>query len=169
MKTIDYFLSGRKIYCDLDGVLVDLNKSIKTLTGYKDYTEAEAQLGKRELHKLFSNQDSNFWGDMEWLPDSQKLWSIICKYDAQILSSTGGVITAHSGKRLWCRRNLGSKTVVHLVDRSSDKAKMYASDNCILIDDLECNIKEWNDRGSKSIYFKNVDDAIDDLRKIGVF
>ena len=65
-----------QFYCDMDGVLVDMDGGFKKISGGMLPKEYEAKNGKNSFWAIV-NQHPNFWVDLEPLPDAKVLWSYI--------------------------------------------------------------------------------------------
>lgn len=49
-----------------------------------------------------------------------------------------------------------------------EKTKFCSGKNCILIDDYEKNIREWEAAGGSGILFTSAEEAREELEKIGI-
>ena len=130
-------MENYKIYCDMDGVLVDFIKGYFELTG-KDIT------GQYHSDKNFwepiDAAGLDFWVNLEWTPDGKALWDYIKKYNPELLSSPSRENDSRVGKRLWVKRELPGS---HLILRSASKKQEFANPESILIDDRPSNIEQW--------------------------
>jgi hypothetical protein len=156
------------IFCDLDGVLVDLDKGVKQLTGGLGYGDYAKTKGHDAMWALINQGGSIWWATLPWTPNGKKLWNFIKTYKPTILSAgskrNSGDI-AIKGKKEWCFKNLGSTTDVIVTDSASGK-QAYAKPNYILIDDFDRNIEEWKAAGGIGILHKDVDQTIHELNQI---
>lgn len=157
-----------KLYCDLDGVLVDFNKGISQLTGGLDFETYVKSRGYAALWKLVNSHGSIWWSTLPWTSDGKQLWNFIRNNNVIILTAgsvrnTGDI--AVKGKKEWVHKNLGGNVPVIVSDSSKDKHK-YSQKNHILIDDLETNINEWRSAGGIGILHKNTNDTINQLNAI---
>lgn len=151
-----------KIYCDMDGVLVDFIKGYFELTG-KDIS------GEFHTDKTFwdpiNTGGVDFWVDLEWTPDGKQLWDYIKKYDPELLSSPSRANDSRVGKRLWVKRELPDS---HLILRSASKKQEFANPNTILIDDRPSNIEQWKDAGGITILHTSAKDTIKQLKQLNL-
>ena len=159
--------SDLKIYCDLDGVLVDFLGAFRQLSGGKDWNDALRDLGFEEVWHLINHGGSAWWENLEWLSDGHKLWEFIRQFNPIILSAgatsrTGNL--AQIGKKAWCARELGGSIEVIVADRGTDK-KYWAKPGYILIDDLEENILVWKSRGGIGIHHQDALRTISELKQ----
>lgn len=157
-----------KIFCDLDGVLVDFDKSVKQLTGGIGFDEYVKLKGHSELWKMINSHGSMWWETLPWKEDGKVLWNFLKNKDITILTAgsrrnTGDI--AEKGKKEWCFKNLGADIKVIVTASSKDK-QQHAKPNYILVDDLESNIQEWNNAGGTGILHRNSAQSINVLRKI---
>ena len=125
-----------------------------------DYERAKSEYkGKEE--DIWHQKE--YWMNMKWMPDGEKLWNIIKKYNPIVLSSPGRMTNYEviKGKDKWVNEELGKDTK-RLFE--VDKAK-YAKDNHILIDDKESNIDEWVKEGGIGILHKNAQNTLAQLKE----
>ena len=122
-----------KIYCDMDGVLVDFDKGYKELTG----TEASFDTPKEEFWAPIQKAGAEFWIKLQWMPDGKQLWEFIKPYNPQLLSAPSKDESSKIGKFVWVKRNVpGTKLIL----RSAERKQEFATPNSILIDDRADNI-----------------------------
>ena len=152
-----------KIYCDMDGVLVDLLGSIKRHLG-------TTKLNQGILDDFFNSeagQGTEFWADAGWESGGKQLWKYIKQYDPHILSACPSVcnkdIKVIKGKTVWCQKNLKiDPSKVHIVQRREKKD--FAKKDVILIDEHSKNIREWEAAGGTGVVHKNVNSTIKELK-----
>ena len=161
-----------KIFCDLDGVLADIDKKIKEI--YSEYTRdmyiTDSKVRKSIWRAIsqYQKDGGEFWYDLDMLPDAMVLWDYISKYpDTEILTATGDPMF-NSGKQKvrWVKEKLGN-VKVNLSRNSADKAK-FAAPNHILIDDAEKSIVPWNAAGGIGILHTSATDTISKLKELGL-
>jgi len=151
-----------KIYCDLDGVLIDFAKGYHKLTGI-DITGTFHNDTK--FWDPINSAGYDFWINLEWLPDGKEMWSYIEKYKPDILSAPSRENASRVGKFDWVKRELPG---VRLILRTMKNKKEFASPNSILIDDNISNITDWKNAGGIAIHHKSADDTIKKLKKLGL-
>lgn len=156
-----------KIYCDLDGVLVDLHGKLSQLYGvqlsngpdFADYFYAF-------VDKLTKDERIEFWSLLPPTQDCFNLWNHIKNKEPYILTSCSDSIEAMIGKIKWCETNLKiSKDRVICVQNSRVK-RYFSRKNLILIDDLQSNIVDWNAWGGTGILHKKSEETIRILNSI---
>jgi 5'(3')-deoxyribonucleotidase len=190
MKTFKEYNKKPIIMIDLDGVLVDLNKGVKGLTGGPDLNAWKAreksiaakkgqvpqEMSKQTLHNMITDAGPKFWADLPWMKDGKKLWGFLMKNHIEV-----HVLSAYrkpkndpkgfskKGKVVWVSRHLKlSSAKTHLVLR--DQKKNYVSfkgQQCILIDDYPKNIGEFKGQGGTGILHTSAAKTISQLKKLG--
>ncbi len=151
-----------KIYCDMDGVLVDFNKGYYELTG----VDLEGRhLNDTNFWDPINKAGYDFWINLKWMPDGKKLWSHIEKYGPELLSAPSRQNDSRVAKHDWVKRELPG---VHLILRSAKNKKEFAAKNHILIDDRVDNIMDWVGAGGIGILHKNAKDTIEQLHDLGL-
>ena len=154
-----------KIYCDMDGVLVDFNKRFGELSAWGPEKFIEKN-GLNEFWELIDGRGVGFWVGMEWMEDGKELWSLLKEnFEVELLSSPSRAENSRLGKRLWVRNHkLGVKLNLEY-SRSKHK---YAAPNHILIDDRKDNIEDWESKGGVGILHTSTENTIECLRKKGI-
>jgi 5'(3')-deoxyribonucleotidase len=149
-----------RIFCDLDGVLVDFNQGYKDLTGIelnKDEHRSDAQ-----FWSPIEKAGYDFWINLKWLSDGHDLWDHISKYNPTILSAPSTQNDSRVGKVDWVNRELPG---VPLILRSAKHKKDFASPNSILIDDRKDNIDGWIGNGGEGIVHTSAAETIKTLKE----
>jgi hypothetical protein len=150
-----------KIYCDMDGVLVDFDKGYEELTGKK----ASFDTPKEEFWEPISKAGAAFWIKLQWMPDGKQLWDYIKPYNPDLLSAPSREESSKIGKFTWVKRNLpGTKLIL----RSAERKQEFATPNSILIDDRADNIQRWKDAGGIGIVHTSAADTIQQLKDLGL-
>ncbi len=156
-----------KIFCDMDGVLVDLLGSIKKYLG-------KSKLNQKLIDNFFyqdAGPNAEFWAECGWEAGGKQLWKYIKSHKPQILSACPSVCNKDEnvikGKVQWCQNNLDiSKSQVNVVQRR--EKKNFAGKNIILIDDHKKNIREWENAGGTGVLHINTNSTIKQLKGLGV-
>ena len=78
-----------------------------------------------------------------------------------------GIPTAGEDKIKWMRRMLSEDIVVNIVIREQ-KPEFCTGKDCILIDDLERNIKEWEAEGGTGIRHVSPEETLRQLKEMGL-
>jgi|TARA_R110002153_G_scaffold220289_1_gene372753 hypothetical protein len=156
-----------KIYCDMDGVLTDFQSRFEHFSGMSP-KEYENKYNTAAFWNLIDVEVGvSFWSDMNWMPQGQKLWQFIEKYNPELLTSPSKDNNSRLGKKLWVKNNL--TPLPNVIFSYSEDKQRYADTNAILIDDKKSNINEWTARGGIAIRCKdgNVDHVIEKLKQLG--
>lgn len=152
-----------KIYCDMDGVLVDFEKGYYELTGLDIAGEWHTT---PEFWNPINEMGEKFWINLDWMKDGKRLWKYIEEYYPVLLSSPSrNGYGSRKGKDTWVKRELPG--VPLLLEYSKNKKK-HAKPNSILIDDRESNINDWIESGGIGILHKDFDTTIESLQKYGL-
>jgi nicotinamide mononucleotide adenylyltransferase len=150
-----------KIYCDMDGVIVDFDKGYKELTG----RDASFDIPKEEFWAPISKAGAPFWIKLKWMPDGKQLWDYIKGYNPELLSAPSREESSKMGKRIWVKRELpGTKLIL----RQAERKQEFATPNSILIDDRADNIQRWKDAGGIGIVHTSAADTIQQLKDLGL-
>jgi hypothetical protein len=163
-----------KVYCDLDGVLVDFNRGFKRLDANEDKlspTEYEEKYGLEKMWSIIDDEGESFWANLRWKKDGRALWDYIRRYDPIILSSPSRSKSSIEGKMKWIKRNLGinqsepTKSSKKWEDDSRIilsryKYKFAKGPTDILIDDTREKIDKWVDAGGTGVLHTDSTDSI---------
>ena len=163
-----------QIYCDMDGVLVDLIAGATKILGY-DFSKRYGYVsGKHELWDKLA-EEKMFWAELPPMPDMKQLWGFISTFQPNILTAVPAVRLvwdppAGIQKAMWCEKNLGiSRDRVYAVQRRDKKLFAKSSDGRpnVLIDDHQNNIQEFKSAGGIAIHHTSASNSIAELEKIG--
>jgi 5'(3')-deoxyribonucleotidase len=159
-----------KIYIDLDGVLADFTRGIKELCGIEPINQAHKKEGDDDIMWAAVKKVDHFYDKLELMPGAAEMFTILSsKYDVEILSgipkARRGIHTAGEDKISWVHRLLSKDIKVNIVYRNEKKNYVTGPD-CILIDDLPKNIREWNEAGGTGILFTSVENTLAEIERI---
>ena len=140
-----------QVYCDMDGVLVNLYKGIHTVIG-------NTNPSKEQMNAFFysdAGTSTAFWANLPWQRDGKALWKQLQRYNTHILSACpsicGDDAAVIKGKKMWCKTNLGIDTSrIHVVQRRQKKD--FAKEGVILVDDNRKTCAEFSSAGGIGIY-----------------
>ena len=153
------------VYCDMDMVLCNFMKKADEVTG-GNFVTAD----KTQRWKDISNT-KNFWADLEWMPGAKRIYRMIIKYDAHILSAYSAKDpSSKNGKMKWLSKNTEFRRGnIHLVTRAQKQAfaKNAQGEPNVLIDDYIKNIKEWEEKGGIGIHHTSVPRTLGELKRLG--
>lgn len=164
-----------QFYCDMDGVLVDMDGGFKKISDGLLPKEYEAKNGKNSFWKIV-NQHPNFWIELEPLPDAKILWDYVTK---TFKTPPPVVLSAGQGERIkeqktaWIRKHIDPSVQVIIATSGINKSKyiINGSDDTlthILLDDTDKNIDAWQNSGDRRIALlhKNAGDSIKLIQSI---
>lgn len=151
-----------KIYCDMDGVLVDFEKGYLKLTGHQ--LDGEHR-NDTNFWDPINEAGYDFWINLEWMKDGKELWNYIEKYKPELLSAPSRQNDSRIAKHHWVDKELPG---VPLILRSAKHKKDFAGPNNILIDDRVDNINGWVESGGVGILHTSTEKTISELKKFGI-
>tara|TARA_R110001606_G_scaffold69163_1_gene158021 strand:- start:301 stop:987 length:687 start_codon:yes stop_codon:yes gene_type:complete len=184
-----------QVYCDMDGVLVDLIEGIiqnvqetvkitkpeekealmKILTSGREWSEFEtSDEGKKALQYIFSllGDDVDFWASLPAMPDAQQLWDFVNPLGCHILSAPWDDDSAR-GKRIWTSSLSGhlnpppQQSRVVLTKQKDKYAKnLETGAPNVLIDDMDRYLGPWAAAGGIGIKHVSAANSIAELQKI---
>ena len=153
-----------KLYCDMDGVLVDFERGYNDLTG-KQTPGVDSTYDKNDFWSSITKAGAKFWADLNWMSDGKQLWNYIKQYNPKLLTAPSREQSSEIGKQEWVDNNLPGTPVVF--KQAKDK-KDLAEPNAILIDDRKDNIQQWIDAGGIGIRHTSTELTVKQLQKLGL-
>ena len=88
------------IYCDMVQVICDFIGGYEKLTGL-DFAEVTRKIGGTLI-----TGKKDFWATLDWITGSQRMWNLINKYNANILSAYSNRDgNSRKGKTQWLKKN----------------------------------------------------------------
>ena len=150
------------LYCDLDGVLADLEG------GYKRAFGIETNKTLDNIDWALVNTVPNFFESIPLMKDAPSLWSSIAPHRPVILTGAPKELfeEASANKREWVRRHIGDHVEVRCC-RSSEKSK-HCKPGDVLIDDWEKYRDRWVKAGGLWVTHVDASKTIFVLRAMGV-
>lgn len=164
-----------QFYCDMDGVLVDMDGGFKKISGGLSPKDYETKNGKNSFWKIV-NQYPNFWIELEPLPDAKVLWDYIKETfedPLPVVLSAGQGDRIKEQKTAWIRKHIDPSVQV-IIAASGIRKPQYVIGGTdpnithILLDDTDKNITAWENSGDKRIALlhKNAADSIKLIKSI---
>lgn len=150
-----------KLYCDMDGVIVDFEDGYEKLTGKN--IKGNHTKGDGDFWQPITDAGVKFWANLEWMSDGKELWKFIKQFNPKLLSAPSREESSRTGKAKWVEKNiLGTELILKY---AKEKQKL-AEPNAILIDDRADNIQQWKDAGGIGILHTSTQDTISKLKII---
>lgn len=159
-----------RIFCDMDGVLVDFDKGYEDLTGlhtkHADVQDSNDFWNKfREGLKEKNIGEFEYWSRLDWMSDGKQLWNYIKQYNPYVLTAPSRDPQSREGKRAWAERLDNMKNIYF---KAAAFKSEYAAPNRILIDDRADTIEKWRKNGGIGILHTSAQDTIEQLKKLGL-
>lgn len=177
-----------KIFCDLDGVLVDFDtaaqRALNTSRKPKDLPPNVLWAGVARTPSFYVNAP--------WMRDGKKLWETIKHLNPDILTGVPTFKKAREDKAAWCRRELGVATnhvdmagkkkahevvagrrkngdgIVNVITCWSRNKHCESGDRAVLIDDRDSLKQAWVAKGGIFIHHTKTSTTLAELRRLGI-
>jgi len=157
---------------DMDGVLVDIDKGFKKLSGgfsprnFKDapMCGGDEKIARKKFWKLISSVP-DFWVNLDPMPDAMVLWNYVKKKytnPAPVVLSAGQGTGILNGKTQWIKTHIGQNITVILAPGGIKKPQFVIDQpntRHILVDDTPKNIDAWNAAGENYLAILHRDAA----------
>ena len=154
-----------KIYCDMDGVLVDF------MGGIMQTLNISREPNQKEIETFLSTLEGSsvdWWANLEWQEGGKQLWSVLKELNVEILTACPDQCnmqpSVKKGKKIWCKDNLKMSSGINVTTRKG-KTKFVAPSH-ILIDDYIKNINEWKRAGGIGIHYRTPKQTAKELKDI---
>ncbi len=166
----------KKIYFDMDGVLADFERGVKELCHMDPPSQNSNEDKKVQDDEMWTRikDTDNFYDKLELMPGAKEMFDAVyekygekCEILTGIPKAKRGIVTAGEDKEKWVKRLLSDVIKVNIVYRE-EKPKYCFGKDCILIDDMEKNIKEWENMGGTGVQNINALDTIKKLKDLGI-
>lgn len=167
-------MNVKKIYLDMDGVLADFDRGVIELLGRVPLKQGIST--REEDDELYEamRQIDHFYGRLEPMEGAKKLFNTISnKYGDKCEILTGvpnprrGIEQASSDKIEWVKRYLSDSVVCNTV-RRVEKIQFCTGKDCILIDDFDWNINDWENAGGTGILYTDCESTLNKLKEFGI-
>ena len=175
-----------EIYCDMDGVLVDFElgvieyittalvegraEELKEKIG-RDYITTDDLAGPTKNNDIRDymykelQHNADFWENLPWMPNGQRLWEVLAPHNPNILTTPMGY-GSEIGKQAWIDNNLNPPP--KKVFMSKEKY-LWANNKSILIDDFTKNTIPWEEHDGIALLYKDseIEKTLSRLRELG--
>ncbi len=165
-----------KIYFDMDGVLADFERGVKEICGITPPSQngGEHEPGYDDEMWDAIKKTPHFYDYLELMPGAKDMFdAVYSKYGNKCEILTGipkprrGIVNAAEDKKTWVKRLLSEDIIVNVVFRE-EKPQFCHGKGCILIDDMEKNIREWTDMGGTGIVNVSADKTMGRFKELGI-
>lgn len=162
----------KKIYFDMDGVLADFDGGVEKLCGIPRANQDVKDEARDTKLWAGVKMIPHFYDKLEPLEDGMKLFNTLyeqygdrCEILTGIPKPHRGIETAGEDKKSWCKRLLPQGIKVNIVYKEQKKEFCKGKD-CILIDDLKANIKDWECSGGSGVLYIGYVDAMSKVEEV---
>lgn len=153
-------------YVDMDGVLADMEKGFKELSGGLSPKEYEVKNGKGSFWKLIASKPT-FWTELEPMPDAKILWDYIkknFKNPQPVLLSAGQGAKIIQQKTEWAHKHIDPNVKVIIASAGIKKPEYIIPHTGkrvthVLVDDTQKNIDAWDNPSIHRVAIKHKDAA----------
>lgn len=159
---------------DIESALEYYNINIRGMAPKKAKRSA-----KGRFWKPFQG-DSDWWANLEWMPDGQELWNYLVELkqndkidELNILSSPSSDPACEVGKREWLSKN-GVERDANQIVIKTNKWEEATDSNDILIDDTEKKLygagdkPGWETVGGTGVLHTDTSNTIKQLKELGL-
>jgi 5'(3')-deoxyribonucleotidase len=169
-------LQVEKVYFDMDGVLADFERGVKEILGLNppDQNAKHHKPGDDDEMWEAIKKVTHFYDYLELMPGAKEMFDAVyerygdrCEILTGIPKPKRGVVNAADDKKKWVRRLLSENVKVNIVYRE-EKPKYCTGKGCILIDDMQRNIRDWNEMGGTGIVNVSAEATMAKLRELQV-
>ena len=166
----------KKIYFDMDSVLADFERGVRELCRMEPPSQNDKHCNPADDDEMWRRikQHEHFYDELELMPGAKEMFDALyekygdkCEILTGIPKAKRGITYAGEDKVKWVRRLLSADVKVNIVYRE-DKPKYCTGKDCILIDDMEKNISEWNAMGGTGIVNVSAEETMKVLKEMGV-
>lgn len=165
-----------KIYFDMDGVLADFERGVKEICGVTPPSQnaKHHKLGEDDEMWERIRETKHFYDYLELMPRAKEMFDAVYgKYGKRCEILTGipkprrGIVNAGEDKKIWVHRLLSEDIKVNIVFRE-EKTQYCTGKGCILIDDMQRNIRDWIAMGGTGIVHISAEETIRQLKEMDV-
>ena len=165
-----------KIYFDMDGVLADFERGVKEICGDTPPSQNAKHHKPGEDDEMWERirETKHFYDYLELMPGAKEMFDAVygrygnrCEILTGIPKPKRGIVNAGEDKKIWVRRLLAEDIKVNIVFRE-EKPQYCTGKGCILIDDMERNIRDWKAMGGTGILHISAESTMWQLRELEI-
>jgi hypothetical protein len=154
------------VFLDCDGVLGNFDAHCVALFG-----KTPTELGDVELWRLVQEDSAKFWLEMPVMAGAYELMEVAkphnvtvltgCPYDVNDRDRICGHAERHKAE--WIAAKFGDVPVITCF--SKHKPLHMKAPRDILVDDFIANVKKWQKAGGRTVWYRDAEQAIADLKR----
>jgi hypothetical protein len=149
------------LFLDCDGVLADFDLGARMLLGTSP-KEFEARHGIGAFWKRLARH-GNFYGDLEQMPDAQRLFQAVKHLKPTILTGLPLGTWAAPQKERWAAEHFPG---VPIITTMASKKHLHMERGDVLVDDRAKHRHLWEDAGGIFVHHMNAEGTLRQLAKI---
>jgi len=149
------------LFLDCDGVLADFDAGARALLGMSPKA-FEARHGRGAFWKRLAAH-GNFYGELEEMPDAQRLFQAVRHLKPTILTGLPLGKWAAPQKERWAARHFSGVPIITTMARQKH---LHMEPGDVLVDDRENHRHLWEDAGGLFVHHRNAEDTIRQLAGI---
>lgn len=151
-----------QLYLDSDGVVADFDTHVFNLFGQKPQGMNDDRMWE------LINATPDFWPTMPIKAGGRELWAAVKHLNPIVLTGCpkSDYERSSAHKVEWWLTNWEHKDVITCLSR--DKALHMEQPGDVLVDDMRKNLKRWEKAGGVGVLYRTADQAIADLRQLGI-
>jgi len=163
----------KKIFFDMDGVLADFDKGVLEMCGIVTLPQnADFPPGYDENLWEKVREAGHFYDKLDFIPGAKEMFDDIyeqfgakCEILTGVPKPSRNIPEASEDKVKWVRRLLSKDIVVNTVARK-DKKNYCTGKDCILVDDYDRNINEWEASGGTGVLFTTAEEVVKKIKEL---
>ncbi len=149
------------LFLDCDGVLADFDAGVKTLLGASP-ADFQKRYGPGLFWKRLAGAD-NFYGELEELPDAQRLFGAVKHLEPTILTGLPLGKWAAPQKERWAAEHFPGVPIITTLAREKH---LHMDKGDVLVDDRENHRHLWEEAGGIFVHHSSAGDTIRQLAEI---
>lgn len=138
----------KKIFLDMDGVIVDFVGGVCKLVNYTDsWIPGEYDLAKvlrNNIWDIIDKTDMEWWSNLDKTTDADAIINAVEKYDYYICSSPTCSPLCAAGKLLWIQKHYPKLARKYVL---TPHKHLLATRDSLLIDDSDVQCQNWTNNG----------------------